>query len=172
MECESTNLDIPVKDVLARRGRPNVRIVMIKDPTHPAFGQRGLVSLVKIAPRSHVLDYMGIVHSESSASQSSDYALSFERSYGLSIDAERAGNEARMINDYRGVVGVKRPNVEFHLYRDLKTGEVRMGIWALSKPIGAGEELLLSYGKGFWNSRSQPTNSESEAKEHIYKELK
>ncbi|KAI8852974.1 hypothetical protein BC829DRAFT_355193, partial [Chytridium lagenaria] len=130
-----------------------VRIVMITDPSHPAFGQRGLVSTIKIPPRSHILDYMGIVHSESTASPSSDYSLSFDRRFGLSIDAEKSGNEARMINDYRGVPKAQRATVEFQVYRDFRTGVVRMGIFSLSKPIAAGEELLLSYGKGFWQAR-------------------
>ncbi|KAJ3316132.1 hypothetical protein HDU76_002058, partial [Blyttiomyces sp. JEL0837] len=45
-------------------------------------------------------------------------------------------------------------NVEFSTYRDANTGEIRMGIFVVSKKtILPGEELLLSYGKGFWAAR-------------------
>ncbi|KAJ3112037.1 hypothetical protein HDU96_005040 [Phlyctochytrium bullatum] len=130
-----------------------VNIFKIQDEKHPAFGQFGLIAKSKIPPRTYILDYCGVIHTEPYASKTSHYILSFERIYSLSIDAEKAGNEARMINDYRGVPGAVRPNVEFQTYRNAKTGEIRMGIFSLSKPIRAGEELLLSYGKGFWNQQ-------------------
>ncbi|KAJ3192685.1 hypothetical protein HK101_006138 [Irineochytrium annulatum] len=133
----------------------------------------------------HVLDYLGDVHGEGTASGTSEFVLSLDRKEGLSVDAEMAGNEGRMINDYRGVPlpenvsgddvrkkgekgrkgsagkgGTKedgngtyrKPNVQFDLYRDSFMGEVRMGIFTLRR-IGKGEELLLSYGKGFWSAR-------------------
>jgi hypothetical protein len=72
----------------------------------------------------------------------------------LSIDANNPGNEARMINDFRGIA--KAPNVEFKLYRHPTNvaPKIRMGVFVLpGREIQAGEEILLSYGKGFWTAR-------------------
>jgi SET domain-containing protein len=69
----------------------------------------------------------------------------------LAIDASRFGNEARFINDFRGVLS--RPNVEFREYQDTKTQQVRMGVFVLSVPIDKGQELCVTYGKSFWRER-------------------
>jgi hypothetical protein len=34
-----------------------------------------------------------------------------------------------------------------------ENGELRMEIWALKNGIGKGEEVLVSYGKGWWGAR-------------------
>ena len=71
------------------------------------------------------------------------------------MDALKAGNEARMINDYRGIG--KKPNVEFVI----REGQVkgvrvkRMGVSVLAADIDKGAELLLSYGKGYWAARQE-----------------
>ncbi|KXS16389.1 hypothetical protein M427DRAFT_31128 [Gonapodya prolifera JEL478] len=121
--------------------------------------------------------------------------------YEVCIDAERAGNEARFVNDFRGVA--PKPNAQFRDYVDSTTGEKRFGIFAKAHSVGrkakrgdddagrelevgpvssnrgrhkkgpahvrdrtavaaaesfkgirAGEEILVSYGKGFWRGRS------------------
>ena len=73
------------------------------------------------------------------------------------------GNEARFINDYRGVRDAG-PNAEF---RDcwVRVGrgvvEKRVGVYVMSpglsgkraKGIAKGEEIVVSYGKGFWRAR-------------------
>jgi hypothetical protein len=81
----------------------------------------------------------------------------------IGIDASTHGNVARMINDYRGIPGATRPNAEFrHAMTSSKVllvGQTTikpvsgMEVWSLEKPIAKGEEILLSYGKGFWNAR-------------------
>lgn len=73
----------------------------------------------------------------------------------MGVDARRAGNEARMVNDYRGVPGLQRPNAMFETRRvgGGERGEVRMGLWVASKDIKKGVELCVSYGKGFWKER-------------------
>ncbi|CAJ0879079.1 19312_t:CDS:2 [Entrophospora sp. SA101] len=55
------------------------------------------------------------------------------------------GNEARFINDYRGIS--KKPNAIFHEYIDLNTGMVNMGVWVISGigKIKKGSEILVSY---------------------------
>ena len=60
------------------------------------------------------------------------------------------GNEARFVNDYRGVQS--KPNAVF-LDRRTATGELRMSIWSSSGEIKKGEEILVSYGKSWWRSR-------------------
>lgn len=127
-----------------------VRIKLITDKGHPACGQYGLFAARKLAPRSHVLDYMGYVHTETESDETSDYDICLDGALGVSIDAKRWGNEGRMVNDYRGIG--QRPNVMFddHIVR----GERRMGIYVMpGKEIAKGEELLVSYGKGFWKAR-------------------
>jgi SET domain-containing protein len=88
-------------------------------------------------------------------SKTSDYTMSFVRNMphceDLVIDAELIGNEARHINDYRGVA--EKPNAEFKNYRD-SNGKVRVGVWVLNEKIKKGSEILVSYGKGFWKARN------------------
>jgi len=122
----------------------------------------------------------------------SNYDLWLSRPLNLAIDASRAGNEARFINDYRGVPlppfptpsslinstksnktkskndpwanKRKRPNAEFKLAWDPRIGELCMAVYVLragrnakgwAKEVGIlrGEEVLVSYGKGFWRER-------------------
>ena len=126
--------------------RKNIAIRVIDDKMHPACGQRGLFAARKLPPHSYIIDYIGEVHTDTMLSQTSDYTLTFRD--GLSIDGERAGNEARFVNDYRGVA--VRANVEFSFRDDSRTA---MGFRVLGREIAKGEELLVSYGKGFWSAR-------------------
>ena len=159
------------------RERAKVKSSRILNPSHPANGQNGLFSQQRISPGSFIIDYIGIVYyyyspnendpgscvdtifqkclckrckAQSEMSEKSDYTLSFLAPY-LAIDAGRRGNEARMINDYRGVAA--RPNARFDLY--LKNGRLRMGVFALNNvSIERGQEILISYGKSFWSARN------------------
>ncbi|KAI2617793.1 hypothetical protein GGR54DRAFT_640879 [Hypoxylon sp. NC1633] len=144
-----------------------VKIVPIQDPSHPANGQCGLFATRHIAPGSLLLPYYGIVHSSlppySSAHEKSDYDLWLDRDLALAVDAENAGNEARFVNDYRGVK--ERPNSEFRECWDLRRGERCMAVFVLPAGknagkkagggIAKGEEILVSYGKGFWSKRRE-----------------
>ncbi|KAI9784570.1 MAG: hypothetical protein M1839_001792 [Geoglossum umbratile] len=131
-----------------------VKISLITSPNaHPALHQHGLFATRHLPPGSFILDYLGLYHSEPSTS---DYDLSLSRDLGIGIDAVRMGNEGRFINDYRGIRS--GPNAEF---RERVAGsERRMGVWVLpvgksgkGKGINKGEEICVSYGKGFWRSR-------------------
>lgn len=124
-----------------------VRIRPIDDKSHPAHGQRGLFARAALKPGSHVIDYVGVIRDSSSESKTSDYILAFTED--LSIDAEERGNEARFINDFRGTGG--QQNVRFDLYES--HGGKRLGVFVMSKPIRKGEELLVTYGRGFWKAR-------------------
>ncbi|KAH0545124.1 hypothetical protein FGG08_000736 [Glutinoglossum americanum] len=122
-------------------------------PTHPALHQHGLFATRHLPPGSLILDYLGLYHSQPSAS---DYDLSLSRDLGIGIDAVAMGNEGRFINDYRGIRN--GPNAEFR--ERIVGSERRMGVWVLpvgksgkGKGIGKGEEICVSYGKGFWKGR-------------------
>ncbi|KAH9827581.1 SET (Su(var)3-9, Enhancer-of-zeste, Trithorax) domain [Teratosphaeria destructans] len=152
--------------------RDVVEIKFISDDKHPAKGQRGLFAAKHLEPDSFLCLYLGHVHTNamSDSDPKSDYDLNLDGELGLSIDAGRSGNEARCCNDYRGIT--ERPNAEF---RDCfvqvpcskrSSGwkwERRVGIFVLSagnagkrkKGIAAGQEVLISYGKGFWEARKR-----------------
>ncbi|KZV77581.1 SET domain protein [Peniophora sp. CONT] len=123
----------------------------ITDAHHPAYDQNGLFYSKKLPPHSFVLDYIGDVHSDERLQ--SDYDLSLHRfadGTSIGIDAARMGNEARFINDYRGIRD--KPNAEFRERRTAQ-GELRMSVWTITS-VQKGEEILVSYGKSWWKSRS------------------
>ncbi|KAJ8117131.1 hypothetical protein OPT61_g1608 [Boeremia exigua] len=149
--------------VLTTRGPyTNVRITKITSASHPAHGQYGLCATQHLPPGSFVIPYLGFVHDQSELDETSDYDLSLDRETGIGVDASKMGNEARFINDYRDISS--GPNAEFRdVLVDVGFGilEKRMGVFVLSagksgkraKGIGRGEEILVSYGKGFWAGR-------------------
>jgi SET domain-containing protein len=141
-ECEYINL----KEADKHKGLYSVKRIM--DPSHPAFKQYGLFAKKKIPKSAWIIDYFGYVTLE--YSKTSDYVLKYIDD--LSIDAEKMGNEARMVNDFRGIR--ERPNCQFLLYKDLQTNSFKMGVFALNNEIKKGEELCVTYGKSFWKARS------------------
>lgn len=153
-------LDVPVYKT--QGPYPNVKITPVVDTTHPACGQHGLYTNQNHPPDSFILPYLGFVHDETDTDQASDYDLSLDRELGIGVDATKMGNEARFINDYRGISTA--PNAEFRdIYVDIGAGKVekRVGVFVLSagksgkraKGIARGQEILVSYGKGFWTER-------------------
>jgi SET domain-containing protein len=141
----------------------NVAITAIALADHPAHGQCGLFARRHLAPDTLILFYIGIIHGKEDMDPTSDYDLSLDRDLGVGVDASKAGNEARFINDYRGVTQ-KGPNAEFReVWVDCGKGryERRMAVYVLSAGkskkraggIKKGEEILVSYGKGFWSER-------------------
>jgi hypothetical protein len=134
----------------------------VVDTSHPAHGQHSLCTTQHLTPDTFILPYLGFVHDQTDTDESSDYDLSLDRELGIGVDATRMGNEARFINDYRGVSTA--PNAEFRdILFDVGNGmvEKRVGVFVLSagksgkraKGIGRGQEILVSYGKGFWTER-------------------
>lgn len=149
-----------------------VKIQAIKDSSHPANGQYGLFASQNISPGDFILAYLGKVHSgalaasdPNSVSAKSDYDLWLDRDADAAVDAANEGNEGRFVNDYRGIG--QRANAEFRPVFCERWGELCVGVWALgggkkridkSKGIGGikkGEEILVSYGKGFWDERKR-----------------
>ncbi|KAF3902561.1 hypothetical protein ABW21_db0206706 [Orbilia brochopaga] len=118
-----------------------------------------------LQPGSHILDYLGHYHETvpEDTDEASNYDLVLTRDVGgtgrgVAIDARFAGNEARMINDYRGIAA--KPNAEF---KERETGI--MGVYVVVnngvkgfKGIRKGEEILVSYGRSFWSERKKGSN--------------
>lgn len=51
-------------------------------------------------------------------------------------------------------------NVEFHMRRD-RRGELRQGVYICAKQgVQAGDELLISYGQGYWRTRLKGVSME------------
>ncbi|KAK4890311.1 hypothetical protein LTR27_010954 [Elasticomyces elasticus] len=159
-----------VRDTAIQVPTPLLEIYIIANESHPANGQRGIFATRHLIPDSFICLYMGHVHINSMSDQdpNSDYDLSLDRDIGLSVDAARSGNESRHANDYRGIA--ERPNAEF---RDCyvkvpctkraagSKWERRVAIFVLpagkagkrKAGIQAGEEVLVNYGKGYWEGR-------------------
>lgn len=124
---------------------------VVQDPDHPAFGQHGLFASRRLEPGVRVIDYVGAVCLGANEDKTSDYVCDFGEASQFALDARHAGNEARFINDYRNTG--RHANVEFRLRRDTR-GEMRQGVFVCAKAaVEAGEELLISYGQGYWRSR-------------------
>jgi SET domain-containing protein len=122
---------------------------------------KGLFACAKIAPNQYILPYCGEIHSDERSD--SDYDLSLHRTDGISIgvDASQKGNEARFINDFRGIQ--PKPNAIFRQGIDHR-GWLEMSVWSGPLPIKKGEEILVSYGKGWWKARQaleDPVNPEA-----------
>ncbi|KAH6713929.1 SET domain-containing protein [Leptodontidium sp. MPI-SDFR-AT-0119] len=157
---------------------PLVKITPITTPPHPAYGQSGLFAAKDLKLGTFILQYIGEIHATPLTNlentdlpsqtepgntpdphASSNYDLSLDREMGIGIDADKKGNEARFINDYRGVG--ERPNAEFREIWDVGRKERGMGVWVLPEGrsgrgkggVRKGEEILVSYGRGFWGAR-------------------
>lgn len=127
------------------------------------FLQKVSLASKPLSPGSHILDYLGHYHEilPEDTDETSDYDLVLARDVGatgrgVAIDARYAGNEARMINDYRGVA--VKPNAEFRERDDSGV----MGVFVVVnngvkgfKGIKKGEEILVSYGRSFWSERKE-----------------
>ncbi|KAI0009161.1 hypothetical protein F4779DRAFT_384507 [Xylariaceae sp. FL0662B] len=180
LKVRSPDLSTEIPRDLPRGPSSAVRIVSISDPAHPANGQCGLFAARHLGPGTLILPYYGVVHaSQAPGHETSDYDLWLDRDAGLAVDAEKAGNEARFVNDYRGVRA--RPNAEFRECWDLRRGERCMAVFALPAGrkthagggkkgaggggIAKGEEILVSYGKGFWGGRRDESRDFEDAEE-------
>ncbi|PNY28086.1 Uncharacterized protein TCAP_01995 [Tolypocladium capitatum] len=135
---------------------PNVKIQPIRDASHPAHGQFGLFAAQDLRPGAFILAYLGRVHAGLASEAESDYDLWLDREADVAVDAAREGNEGRFVNDYRGVR--ERANAVFGTAWCERWGEVCVGVWVVGgksagKGIRKGEEILVSYGKGFWGER-------------------
>jgi nuclear pore complex protein Nup98-Nup96 len=157
---------IPTLCQYSPSSNPLVTITPITDPQHPAYGQSGLFAARTLSSGTHILDYTGSLHSCPlpgliSPCATSDYDLAFlSRDLSLAIDSAKMGNEARFINDYHGIA--ETANAVFEEYftkvkvKGRECWEGRMGIWVdprAESGIAKGEEVCVSYGRGYWRAR-------------------
>ncbi|KAG0045885.1 hypothetical protein BGZ83_008907 [Gryganskiella cystojenkinii] len=135
-----------------KKNRSLYEIRLISSPqTHPVLGSYGLFALRTLRPGLHLLDYISLVVPDEFADPDSDHTLYL--SNDLNLDASVHGNHGRFVNDFRGIRTQEQgPNVGWDLYRDARTGQVRMGCKVL-KRIQKNEEILCTYGKTYWKSR-------------------
>lgn len=142
----------------------NVQIQLISDESHPAYGQHGLFASRTLVPDTFICFYLGFVHGPEETDPASNYDLSLDRDHQISVDATKMGNEARFINDYRNI-RPEGPNTEFRDCLSDISGvlERRIGVFVLNagkkggkraRGIVKGEEIVVSYGKGFWAHRT------------------
>jgi hypothetical protein len=177
---------IPTLCQYSPTSNPLVVVTLITNPSHPAHGQSGLFAARPLPQGTHILDYTGSLHScplpspsqtVVSSCSTSDYDLAFlSRDLSLAIDSAKMGNEARFINDYHGIA--KRPNAVFEEYfakvrvKGRECWEGRMGIWVDPRSesgIGKGEEVCVSYGRGYWRARGglgEPLGENGHGKRH------
>ncbi|KAI1118607.1 hypothetical protein F5Y14DRAFT_446969 [Nemania sp. NC0429] len=168
LRVHSPDLTATIPSNIPRGPCSLVRIISINDPSHPACSQAGLFAARHLEPDSLVLPYYGFVHSSlpphSLDHDKSDYDLWLNRESGVAVDAEKTGNEARFVNDFRGIC--ERPNAEFRQCWDMRSGEQCMAVFVLpagknaatragAGGIAKGAEILVSYGKGFWSRRKE-----------------
>ncbi|KAI6783471.1 Inter-alpha-trypsin inhibitor heavy chain H3-like protein [Emericellopsis cladophorae] len=125
---------------------PLVKVQAITTGTHPACGQCGLFATRDLRPGTFIVPYLGRTHTSSTTDPHSDYDLWLDREADLAVDASLQGNEARFVNDYRGVKD--KPNAEFGVGWSEKWGQLIVGFWVLGKAdekkgaIRKGEEIL------------------------------
>jgi hypothetical protein len=137
--------------------------------THPTLGQYGLFAQRDIPSNTLVVPYLGQVHLASLEDAESRYDAAIDSDDGTrcGIDATMAGNEARFVNDYRGIL--KRPNLFFQDWTaryplsppKSQEGEGHqcpkkvkgLALYSGAHAIKAGTELCASYGKGWWAAR-------------------
>jgi SET domain-containing protein len=132
-----------------------------------------------LKPGTFIIPYLGRVHpgTAEATDPNSDYDLWLDHDADLAVDASKQGNEARFVNDYRGVR--EKPNAEFGTAWCERWGQLCVGFWVLDagkakakasgkakvdkarqQGIKKGEEILVSYGKGFWGERMGSTQEE------------
>ena len=136
---ESTASAVRERALAAHRGR-----------VAPRQGRERTFRRAKALPGEHIVDYLGYVTLSGNEDQTSDYSASFGDDHELALDAAKVRNEARMCNDFRNTG--KRANAVFDQYRDA-AGDKKLAIFVGPHPMGKGEEVLVSYGKGFWANR-------------------
>ena len=120
--------------------KKTVRWQLITDEKHPAKGEHGLFTTRKLEKGQHIIDYLGYVSLKGNESQTSDYTASFGDDNELALDAEKMGNEARMINDFRNTG--RRANALFDQYRDA-AGDMKLGVF-----VGRKGEWRVRGGRG------------------------
>ena len=124
-----------------------IRGLRIKKSQVPNGG-KGLYA-ARALPTHYKIDYTGDRMMMQCATQGGQYVLQITQAVG--IDAARANcGEGRWINDPRGTV--LTANCEFRIWTP--PGKSRIGCVRTTRPVAAGEEILVKYGAGYWRYTS------------------
>mmetsp|Transcript_11254 Transcript_11254/g.38430 ORF Transcript_11254/g.38430 Transcript_11254/m.38430 type:complete len:197 (-) Transcript_11254:1527-2117(-) len=127
-----------------------VQVRFIHHDGHPCKGQRGLFAIRVWEPFEVLGEYCGVVkvpNDQEARQCDSDYAVAVYKSATWTpfIDASRAGNETRFINDFRGVAG--SPNCKFS---QSHVGGRPAILVVITRQVKEEEELLVDYGDVYW----------------------
>ena len=140
-----------------------VKIVPITSPTHPAYQQHGLFATQNLKPGTLIVPYLGRTHTTKTTDPTSDYDIWLDKEADIAVDASKEGNEGRFVNDFRGIR--EKANAEFGEAWSELWGEIVVCVWVkkgAGKGIRKGEEICVSYGKGFWEERKEGEEKDGE----------
>lgn len=122
----------------------NVKIKCIENKNHICYGQYGLYANYKIEKYDVLGEYTGYVTNTGGRYVAGFKNLDYTNNYG--IDAENSGNELRFINDYRNI-GIKPNTILKNSFIDKRPKILVIA----TENINEDEEILLDYGKGYYN---------------------
>lgn len=133
-----------------------VKVVDITIRNHPAYNRKGskqLVATELISDGEYIGSYGGQIRyfnqdDDADLNEWNPYQLTPFEDSTYYIDGAETGNEIRYINDPKGV-GNKTPNVQFFQSDKKVRGFYVCDVYAI-KDIQPGEELMSSYGDGYW----------------------
>lgn len=115
---------------------------LITTRDHPLRGQVGLFATAKLDPHAIVCTYAGEVVEAAPGV----YAVDFGK--GLVVTAETVGNEGRFANDHSGIAAEPNSCLASHI---CPTTGRRMVCLQTTVAVEPGQELLVSYGSGYWD---------------------
>jgi len=163
-----------IADPSAVKRPHHFHIIKIKDKKHPCCGEYGLFAAEPIPKDAALFDYAGhvqvVVGDDKDTSRSSyllnlfthDGSVSGGKTVHIDIDAAKAGNEARFLNDFHGTG--KTPNAQFFHYVDQNTGEKRISVKTL-RAINTDAEILVDYGHRYFTKGSDEDSDEASSDE-------
>lgn len=129
----------------------DIRVVPITVRNHPAYNRSGdakqVVCVKKIKQGACLGCYGGKI--ESGFIAFNPYQITPDDNADYIVDASEIGNDMRFINDSRSI-GNKKPNVKYYRTSRRIKGYFMAKIIAL-RDIEPGEEILVSYGDGYWD---------------------
>jgi hypothetical protein len=125
-----------------------IEIRDITDISHPVCGGKGVYSTQKWETFDIVGQYTGEIKLDSKGGEYVAFLQDVNTHTFYSVDAKAKGNELRYINDYRNIAS--EPNVKLTITYIDKMPRVLI---IVIKDIGVDDELLLDYGKDYWENK-------------------
>eukprot|EP01088_Endostelium_zonatum_P001637 TRINITY_DN11970_c0_g1_i1.p1 TRINITY_DN11970_c0_g1~~TRINITY_DN11970_c0_g1_i1.p1 ORF type:complete len:464 (+),score=120.54 TRINITY_DN11970_c0_g1_i1:190-1581(+) len=127
-------------------------IRVVEDVRHPCYQSRGLFATRNWEAGEYIGPYAGEIRLDTI--QRARYLANFGfiwkgETKTFVLDGEKKGNEARFINDFRGIG--KEDNVVLETVNENKTSWLAVRV---ERPVRRGEEFLLDYGDAYWRALS------------------